>query len=428
MGETRAKNGSPVYCVIGAGPAGLTATKNLKQAGFQVECLEARADIGGVWNLEAGQTAAYPSVSMISSKRLSAYLDHPLPKGSPPFPSRGEALSYLRSYADRFNLRDHIQLDSRVERAEPLQRGWQVRVAGETQPRRYDGLIVANGHHWQPLWPEWEGSFSERLMHAFEYQTPEDFRGQRVLVVGAGNSGCDICSEICRHAQTTMLSLRRGYHFLPKFLLGAPIDRCGEWLTQFRLPRFAYRSVANLFLRIAVGSPERYGLPKPSHRLFEAHPIINSRLLDDLGHGRITVKPDVAALQGSEVAFADGSVEPVDAIVCATGYRASFPFFEQDEAPDLFLHIFDRTRDDLFFVGLIQPNGAIWSLADYQSQLIAKLLTRQQQGATAARRFSKRKQHAPTRQRLAYLPTERHRFEVEFFDYRRELQKELQRL
>ena len=413
------------FCVIGAGPAGLTAIKNLRQRGMNVECFEARSDIGGLWNLEAGSTAVYPSVSMITSKRLSSFVDHPMPRGLPPFPNQQHAIDYLRSYADRFGLRDHISCNSMVSHARPIDRGWEIQVEGHPEPRIYQGVIVASGHHWDPLWPEWQGTFGGRLMHSSEYDVPADFQDQRVLIVGAGNSGCDIASEVSRYASRTLVSMRRGYYFLPKFLGGAPIDRCGEWLHRFRLPKFVYRTVAAWWLQLAVGSPSRYGLPNPDHQLFEAHPIINSRFLDDVGHGRIQVKPDIKELCNDGVTFVDDTMEEVDVIICATGYRASFPFLHNYSVDDLYLKVFDRQRDDFFVIGLIQPNGSIWPLADYQAQLVSAFLAERKQASAALNRFRKRKVHRRPRRKIAYLSTERHRFEIEYFGYLRELRKEL---
>ena len=409
------------YCVIGAGPCGLTACKNLLQQGLPFDCLEARPDLGGLWNLAAGPSPAYPSVSMITSKRLSAFVDHAMPAGLPPFPSQPQALDYLRSYAAHFQLADHIQFGKRVERAVPLQEGWLVHVAGETEPRCYRGLIVASGHHWHPLMPSWAGTFQGRILHAFDYDGPEAFEGQRVLVVGAGNTGCDLASELSRHAAETALSMRRGYHFLPKFMWGAPIDRCGEALAKWRLPWFAYRAVAGMLLRIARGRPERYGLPAPKHRLFEAHPIINSQLLYDVGHGRVKIRANVSRLDDTQVWFQDGVCEPFDAILCATGYQATFPFLDQPTLDDLYLHIFDRHRDDFFVVGLIQPNGSIWSLADYQAQLIAKVLVAGREDPAALKWLNRQKRRAGYRSGIRYLSSERHRYEVETFSYKRAL-------
>ncbi|MEM8680431.1 MAG: NAD(P)-binding domain-containing protein, partial [Planctomycetota bacterium] len=418
---------APAYGVIGAGPCGLTACKNLLQQGFEVECLEAREDLGGIWNLAAGRTAAYPSVSMITSKRLSAFADHPMPSGLPPFPSQTQAIDYLQSYADRFQLRKHIEFGMRVERAEPQADGWSVQVVGESAPRHYRGLIVASGHHWEPLMPSWSGTFDGRLMHAFDYTSPQEFEGQRVLVVGAGNTGCDLASEISRYAADTALSLRRGYHFLPKFMWGAPIDRCGEAFARWRLPLFIYRAIAGCLLRIAIGSPVRYGLPKPEHRLFEAHPIINSQLLYDVGHGRVRIRPDVNRLDGSQVCFKDGTDDPFDTIICATGYRPEFPFLPPGQMDNLYLNVFHRERNDLFAVGLIQPSGSIWSLADYQSQLIAKVLLAARDDRPTAATFAQAKRRDGYRSNIRYLSSDRHRLEVEYFGYERSLKTHLAR-
>ena len=198
------------------------------------------------------------------------------------------------------------------------------------------------------------------MIHSSQYKTPELFAGRRVLVVGGGNSGFDIASEAAQHAAATFHSLRRGYHILPRFHEGEPVDECGEWMLRWRLPLWFRRLAA---ARIARISWERLGcrdLPRPDHALFATHPVINSRWPLDVTRGAIRVKPDVAELRGPAVQFADGSEEAVDLIIYATGYRISFPFIDreqlnwQGDRPALCFNVFHPERDDLFVAGLIQ--------------------------------------------------------------------------
>lgn len=421
------------YCILGAGASGLAAAKNFRAAGIACDCLEREAEIGGVWNFASSAGRVLRSTHLISSKRQTEMTDFPMPKSYPPYPSQRQAWEYLSDYAREFGLHECLELGTTVEWIEPVEEphgGWEVRLAsGEV--RRYRGVVIANGHNWDPRRPEWPGEFSGTMIHSAEYKTPDSLSGRRVLVVGAGNSGCDIAVEAAQHAEQTFHSLRRGYHFLPKFLRGRPIDSCGEWMLRMRLPLWLRRRVTSVLVKLAVGSPRDYGLPRADHRLFETHPIINSQLLYHVGHGDITIRGDVASLDGERVQFVDGTEETIDVIICATGYKISFPFLDRehlnwrDGRPSLFLNMFHPDRDDLFVAGMIQPDSGQWGLVDYQTQLIARYVKGLEEGAPAAERFRRLKQQPPPdlSHGIRYQPSERHLLEVEHHSYRRRLQR-----
>jgi cation diffusion facilitator CzcD-associated flavoprotein CzcO len=418
------------FCILGAGSSGLTVLKNLHQAGIPCDCLEREDEVGGNWYYGRPASSVYQSTHLISSKRLTEYTDFPMPKEYPPYPSHKQVWDYLRSYARHFNLYPQIEFKTSVSKIAPAGEHWNVTLStGEV--RRYRGVVIANGHNWDPKWPQYPGEFHGTILHSSQYKTPEVFVGKRVLVVGAGNSGCDIAVESAQIAERTLHSLRRGYHFLPKFLHGKPIDVCGERLLRWRLPLAVRRFISYWFVRFAVGTPQMYGLPKPDHRLFETHPIINSQMLYQVGHGRIVPKPEIAELCGKCVRFVDGSVEEVDVIIYATGFNITFPFCDaehlnwQGRRPELYLHVFHPERDNVFVAGLIQPDSGQWGLVDCQSQLIASYLQAIDQAKPQAAWFRKLKQAAaePVEHGIQYVDSTRHLLEVEHFSYRRTLEK-----
>ncbi len=428
---------SNTYGVIGAGASGLAVVKNLREAGLPCECLEREDEVGGIWYYGRPHSSVYDSTHLISSKRLTEFTDFPMPAEWPPYPSRRQAFEYLRAYARHFHLYESIRFGASVERVEPVPRPeaptcpwWEITLA-DGQVRLYRGLVIANGHNWDPNWPEFPGRFDGLMLHSCQYKTPEVLRGRRVLVVGAGNSGCDIAVESAQHAAETAQSMRRGYHYLPKFFGGLPADEVGEKMLRWRLPLAVRRWIAGWSTRIALGRPERYGLPQPDHRLFETHPIINSQLLYYVGHGRIRIKPQVTELCGTEVRFADGSQEPFDVVVCATGFRISFPFIDRQwlawerGRPNLYLNIFHPRYDNLCVAGMIQPDSGQWGLVDYQSQLIARFWKAMEQGSPAAERFRALKAgpQPDLGHGIRYVDSPRHLLEVEHFTYRRRLQR-----
>jgi len=417
------------YCIVGAGPSGLTVLKNLVEHGFAAEAIEREDDVGGTWYFGKPGSSVCRSTHLVSSKRLTEFTDFAMPDSYPHYPSHEQALAYLRDYARHFGLYKHIDLGRSVARIEPQNDHWRVELA-DGEVRLYRGVIIANGHNWDPQVPSYPGTFSGLTLHSNQYKTPDVLAGKKVLVVGAGNSGCDIAVESARHATCTLHSMRRGYHYLPKFLLGKPVDRCGERLLALRLPIWLRRTIIARIIKLSVGRPEDYGLPKPDHRLFETHPIINSELLYYIGHGRIRPKPEVERLEGERVRFVDGSTEAVDLIVYATGFRISFPFIDEKHlnwhgaGPRFHLHMFHPHYERLLVAGLIQPDSGQWGLVDYQAQLIARYLRLLDREPDRAQRFRRRlARESDLGGGIHYVRSQRHLLEVEHYTYGRRLRR-----
>ena len=418
-------------CVIGAGAAGLSAARHLKASSIPFEVIERERDVGGIWDASLPHSPVYRSAHLISSKPLTEFPDFPMPREYPDYPNHAQALEYLRAYAKALGLYEIIRFGQVVERAERVETGeWRVTLAGG-ESRTYAGLVVAAGVHRVPSTPVVPGKFDGEIIHSCGYKTPEIFRKKRVLVVGAGNSGCDIAVEASQHAARTFLSVRRGYHYIPKYAFGRPIDQVGELSLSLRLPLFIRRPLNQLLLKAIVGSPDQFGLPRPDHKLLASHPIVNSQILLALGHGDVRPKPDLTALEGREVRFKDGSSEEIDLIVYATGYRVSFPFLEPahlnsaDGRPDFYLHVFHPTYENLFVLGNIQPDSGVWQLMDLQARAVARYIEASRAGGTALRKVRALKRGPPPDLGggIRYVKSERHRFEVEHSSYRRRLRK-----
>jgi hypothetical protein len=254
---------------------------------------------------------------------------------------------------------------------------------------------------------------------------------KNVLVVGIGNSGVDIACEACRVAAKTFLSTRRSAHILPKYALGKPIDQFTTPASS-RLPETLQRLGFEALLALACGPQERFGVPKPKHTLLQAHPTVSSELLNLVGHGKICIKPNVEKLEGDRVAFADGSVEEVDEIIYATGYKISFPFLApnlfdpRDNQVRLYRHVVHPDRPGLYFIGLIQPLGAVMPLAEQQAIWVAKLLTGEVE--LPDRRTMERRIDADLEtMHRRYVTSTRHTIQVDYFPYLGLLRKEIRR-
>ncbi|MDO8209215.1 NAD(P)/FAD-dependent oxidoreductase [Conexibacter sp. CPCC 206217] len=423
----------PSVCIIGAGSSGIAAAKALHERGIPFDCIEKSDRVGGNWVFgnSNGMSAAYRSLHINTSRERMAYSDFPMPKWYPDFPHHTHIADYFDAYVHHFGFRDRILFETGVERAERgADRVWDVRLdTGQT--RRYDALVVANGHHWDPRWPEpaYPGTFDGAQSHAHHYVDNRPFEGRRVLVVGFGNSAMDIAVESSFVSERTFLSARRGAHVLPKYMFGRPLDQIGVNRFTGAVPWGVRKTVLRGLYRIGVGRVEDYGLPRPDHQLGESHPTISADFLNRLAHGEMTYKPGIARLEGDSVRFSDDTVEQVDAIVWCTGYKVTFPFFDADflSAPDndlpLFRRVFHPQHDDVFFVGLLQPLGAIMPLAEAQGRWIAEYLRGEyalpDPAALAADVARER-----ARMHKRYVASARHTMQVDFDNYLHDLRRE----
>jgi cation diffusion facilitator CzcD-associated flavoprotein CzcO len=373
----------PATCVIGAGISGLTAGKALSDAGVPYTCFEASDDLGGNWYFgnPNGRSSAYRSLHIDTYRDSVSFRDMPMGEDYPDYPHHEQIFRYLQDYADAFGLRDRIRFKTPVERAERrADGGWRITLEGG-EVGEYDFLVVGNGHHWDPRFPNFPGSFDGETLHSHHYISPtepNDLTGKRVLVVGIGNSAVDIVSELSRKgvAEKVFISTRSGAWVMPKYLFGKPVGKLVK--TNPRIPTKLQRILARPLPYIASGRMEDYGLPSPNHRFLEAHPTVSSELLLRLGSGDAIAKPNVSELQGGSVAFEDGSVEEVDAIVYATGYNITFPFFDPGflSAPEndlpLYKRIFFPGIDDLALIGFAQTVPTLFPFVEFQSKVVAK--------------------------------------------------------
>jgi hypothetical protein len=365
------------WLVVGAGPSGLAAARALREAGVPFHVVERHHDIGGLWDLENAGTPIYETAHFISSKTQSAFDGFPMPPSYPDYPSRRLILDYIRRFANEFELGPHIELGVDVARATPADdEGWDVELSSGDR-RRYRGVIAAVGHNWDPIIPTYPGGFSGEAYHSVRYRSPTELDGKRVLIVGGGNSACDIACDAATRASRILISLRRGYHFLPKHVFGKPTDvffRSGP-----RLSPIIAQPLLTALLRLLVGDLRRYGLPAADHRVLESHPIMNTQILHFLAHGDIAAKQDVVRLDGRTVRFADGSAEEIDLIIWATGYRPTIPFLapalpERDGlGPELFATLFPVRVANLYVLGHFEADGGAYPLVSKQAELAAFL-------------------------------------------------------
>lgn len=394
------------YAVIGAGPSGLSAARALQKAGIDFDGYEASRGVGGLWDIENPRSTMYESAHLISSRTTTEFAEFPM-RTPADYPSHRELISYFRDFADHFGLTERFRFDTKVTSLERTDDGgWMLRAegsstgsgtgegpgAGEAIEKRYDGVILANGTLAEPNVPAFRGDFTGELFHTSAYKSATQLTGMRVLIIGAGNSGCDIAVDAVHHAASVDMSVRRGYYFVPRYLFGKPSDT----LNQGRpLPARLKQFVDTRVLRAFTGDPVRFGFPKPDYKIYESHPIVNTLILNHLGQGDLRIVADIDRFDGRTVHFRDGSSGEYDTVILATGYKLDYPFVERGElawngmAPRLYLNAFTPSFNGLYVMGMIEASGIGWQGRYEQAELIAAYLSaleRHPEDAAAFRR------------------------------------------
>lgn len=362
------------HCVVGAGFAGLPVVKKLLEIGDEVVAFDRNPGPGGLWN-----AGAYDHASIISSRGTTELPHFPMPSGYPDFPDRAQMAAYLAAYAGAFGLDQHYRFETSVERVRPGDtRRWMVELdAGERVEA--DTVTIATGHHSTPKEVTHPGDFEGEILRSDSYGGADQLAGRRVLVVGYGNTGCDIAVTAARLNGNADISMRSGAYMFPKLFLGIPTAEMGR-----RLPLkgdWVDRLVAWTVHRFAVGDLSRYGLPQPDFRILDKHPIVNGDMPALIRHGRIRPRPDVERLDGHRVHFVNGTSAEYDLIVYAVGYTVSLPMLRpeddlldwEDGLPVLHSQIIAPKVRGLFIQGLGQARTGGGPLFQESGYLVARM-------------------------------------------------------
>lgn len=422
--------------VIGAGPSGIAAAKECLQNGLGdgLVVFEKSDQVGGNWVYRESEShsSVYATTHIISSKYYSEYEDYAFPPGTPDYPHHSHLKKYFQDYAKHFGVTPKIRFHTEVIKAERDAQGlWTIRSRGPQGERTetFDALMIANGHHWNPRLPEYPGHFAGEFIHSHNFKNNEPFRGKRVLVIGGGNSAADVAVECSRTAAKTAISMRRGHWFLPKFMFGWPGDviyEKSQWV-----PAWLRQKMLRWSVQMVGGKNERFGLQTPAYDILEGHPTLNSELIYFLGHGEILPKVGIARLDGHTVHFTDGTQDDFDVIIASTGYKITFPFFDKSfinwedavEVP-LWKRMFHADVRNLYFIGLFQPLGCIWPMADYQALLACMdILGRYPRPADMRAAI----EHELRNPHFNFQKTPRHSTQVDYAQFRKELFAELKK-
>ena len=385
----------PRYAIIGAGPSGLSAARALQKAGITFDGYEASRGVGGLWDIENPRSTMYESAHLISSRTTTEFTEFPMDTTAD-YPSHRTLVRYFRDFAERFALTAKFRFDTKVTALEQDDDGgWMLRAEGPdgSIAQRYEGVILANGTLAEPSIPEFRGEFTGELLHTSAYKSASQLTGKRVLIIGAGNSGCDIAVDAVHHAASVDMSVRRGYYFVPRYLFGRPSDTLNQGKP---LPAPIKQFVDKRVLQAFTGDPVRFGFPKPDYKIYESHPIVNTLILNHLGQGDLGIRPDIDRFDGRTVHFRDGSSGEYDLVLLATGYTLDYPFVDRTAlnwkgwSPQLFLNVFPPSFNGLYVMGMIEASGIGWQGRYEQAELIAQYLAAAESHPERAAAFRRR--------------------------------------
>jgi len=432
--NTNNKLNKKKVCVVGGGPAGLTTTKTLIDAGHTVDCIEMSPYIGGHWVLENpnGRSAAYRSLTTNTTKKMSRFSDYELPEDLPTYPRHEQLRNWLESYVDHFAFRECIHTSTEVVATRPRPGGgWTVTLlrdgSDKTEQVEYDALVAASGSYWDYQIPQWPGTFDGTIIHAQDYidtNKPFTTKHANVVVVGIGNTGCELSCEIAGSgAASVHLSARGGTWVLPRLINGVPAsdstpmvhpsdpipsllrwtptayrERLFEWMTAKKIHKMYAARMARF---------QQLGFPAAPQNPILKRPTISDDILGYLEDGAIIAKPAIERLDGKNVVFSNGESVRADLVLCATGYQLSFPYIDKtvidtsDNDLNLFCGIVPPQCDDLFFIGVSRPLGSFWPLAEAQAQFVGELLAGRYQLPSPAKQLERSR---PTLNRVSISP------------------------
>ncbi|KAE8442765.1 hypothetical protein EG329_002853 [Mollisiaceae sp. DMI_Dod_QoI] len=350
MGEAGTEEGAmgkPTVAVIGAGPSGLSVTKNLLEAGdFDITIIEKRGEVGGVWSYCEDETTTSTLKMTVSnvSKFGNSFTDFPIPDEMPPHLTAAQTCDYIKSYAKHFDLEKYVQFNTSVKW---IQRNsedtkWQLCLGNEKgeEIRDFDKLVVCNGLTGRATTPKIEGieNFKGKSLHVQAFKRPDAFKGERVLVLGIGNSAADTSTQLIGHASKIYLSHRGGVKILPRIVEGIPLDlvinrqlnlakffldkhfsRLSRWMFDYTIEGHSKKAFPNL-------DPSWRLSPAPS--LANHQPVISDNLVNSLREQKITSVQGIKRFLGEkEVELSDGTKLEIDTVIFCTGYEPDFSLF-----------------------------------------------------------------------------------------------------
>ena len=370
--------GSKRVAVIGAGASGLCAAKYLLHSGFDVTVFEIGSQIGGMWcyQNDSGRSSAYRTLHINTSRGVTQFGDFDFAADTQAFPDHRDMHRYLVAYADHFGVTPRIRFNCRVAQLQPVKPGWRLAL-GDGSSEVFDAVLVASGHLSKPMHVPDLASFGGTYLHSHDYREPEAFVGKRICVVGVGNSACDIASDVCVTAPPSVLVARSGVNILPKLMFGRAFTDITAQIQRPWIPRALRRRLIRFLVWLMHGDITRLGFKRPDTL---THVTSNATVVTDIAYRRIVVKQGIDKIEGSDITFADGTTEPFDVLIAATGYEIDLDFVPPEIVPvtdnklDLYLRMVPPDYPGLFFMGFFNTDTALNMVFEHQARWVREIL------------------------------------------------------
>lgn len=387
--------------IVGAGVSGLASIRCCLEVGLEPTCFERSNDIGGLWKfsdrVEEGRASIYRSVFTNSSKEMMCFPDFPYPDDFPNFMHHSKLQEYITAFAKEKNLLKYTQFNTFVTSVEKhpdfsITGQWNVTTEkdGKKESSIFDAVMVCSGHHVYPNLPKesFPGLelFKGKCIHSRDYKEPGAFKGKRVLVIGLGNSGCDIATELSHIAKQVIISSRSGSWVITRdWDNGYPWDMMLVTRFETFLKNNLPTAFSDWWYMKQMNSRfkhENYGL-MPLNGTLRKEPVFNDELLACILCGRVSIKPNVKEFTETSAIFEDGAVfEAIDCVIFATGYGYAYPFLDdsiiksRDNELTLFKGIFppQLEKPTLAVIGLVQSLGSAIPTADMQARWAAQII------------------------------------------------------
>ncbi|RPB13244.1 N-oxide-forming dimethylaniline monooxygenase [Morchella conica CCBAS932] len=436
--------------IIGAGISGLVSTKQCLEDNIEPVCFEAQGHIGGQWRYtepdpQTGEVVSsiYRSIVINTSTNVMNMSDFPMdPKIYPTFPHHRHVQKYFEAYAEFFGLYPFIRFRHRVLSITPIHDNkWLVQTRqddGIITEEVFDAVFVCTGHHSTPNIPDWEGVEDFKmnggeLIHSHSYRDPAPYIGENVAVVGIGNSGVDISSDLSTIANDLHLITRSGAWVFPRLICGQAYETLIRRAFMAILPRFFAALFLQFVFTVTLGS-----IPpalKPKHDILQAHPTIRSDLFERIRTG--TIKPhraEISRFTDRGIELTNGErIEPLSKVVACTGYKVTFPFL----ADEIYMSQNDTTNwvnlhrmvtppkyPTLFFIGLVQPLGAIMPTSELQSRWATSVI-HGEISLPPAEEMQKLADQYKDNLKKRYVASARHTIQVDYLPYMDSLSNDL---
>lgn len=382
--------------VIGAGLSGLVTAKTLLEYGYAVTVFEKEPEIGGVW----APGRRYPGLTTQNTRDTYAFSDFRMPKEYPEFPSGEQMLAYLKAYAAKFHINPVIRLNHTVENASLESDGnehrWTIRGNADGMPFQEQGdfLVVCNGTFSEPAIPQSPGmeSFTDNggiIRHTSTVNSPEDYAGKRVAVVGFGKSACDIAAAIADETAQTYLIYRQAKWKVPKRIGGINykyiiLTRFGEALTKLR-----YRNTAERIIHLLKIPGRAFRTLQQTFRKqqqLDACGLLPDAPISDLLFGELSVESDgffekvrqkqIIAIKGEISAFrptgitvSSGDKIELETVIFGTGFTQTLPFL----SPKLVAQLTDADGNYLLYRNILPLSVPALAFVGYNSSFFCNL-------------------------------------------------------